>query len=46
LSTAIIIVLAVLAIYLGRQWLSARAEVSELLGQIARLKRRLARSGR
>jgi hypothetical protein len=45
LTTAIIIGLAVLAIYLGRLWLSARAEVSELSGQIARLKRRLARNG-
>jgi len=45
-STAIVIGLSATVLFLGMRWLSARAEVSELLAQIALLKRRLARSTR
>jgi len=46
MNMAIVIGLSAIVLYLGKRWLSARAEVSELLAQIALLKRRLARSAR
>jgi hypothetical protein len=45
-TTAIIIVLAAVAIYLGSRLVGARAEIAELLLQNARLKRRLDRGVR
>ena len=46
MNTAIIIVLSAVVLYLGRRWLGARAQVSELLAQNAVLKRRVARIAR
>jgi len=46
LNTAILIGLSAIVLYLGKRWLTARAEVSELMVQNALLKRRLARSAR
>ena len=46
MTTAIIIGLSAVALYLGKRLLGARAEVSELLLQNGRLKRRLDRGAR
>ncbi|MGB5133114.1 MAG: hypothetical protein WBO00_10885 [Steroidobacteraceae bacterium] len=46
MNTAIVIGLSATVLYLGKRWLGARAEVSELLVQNALLKRRIARSAR
>lgn len=46
MNTVILIGLSAIVLYLGRRWLTARAEVSDLLAQNALLKRRLARSAR
>jgi hypothetical protein len=46
LNTAIFIGLSTIVFYLGKRWLGARAEVSDLLVENALLKRRLARSAR
>jgi hypothetical protein len=46
MNTAIIIGLSAAVLYLGKRWLGARAEVSELVAQNALLKRRLARNVR
>jgi hypothetical protein len=45
MSTAVIAGLSAGALYLGKRWLDARAEVAELRTQVALLKRRLTRSG-
>jgi hypothetical protein len=46
LNIAILIGLSAVVLYLGKRWLTARAEVSDLLMENALLKRRLARSAR
>jgi hypothetical protein len=46
MTAAIIIGLSAVAFYLGRRLAGARAEISDLLQQNARLKRRLERSAR
>jgi hypothetical protein len=45
-TTALIIGLSAVALYLGRRLLGARAEIAELVLQNARLKRRLERGVR
>jgi hypothetical protein len=45
-TTAIIIVLSAVAIYLGKRLAGARAEIVDLLQQNDRLKRRLDRGAR
>ena len=45
MSTVVIASLAAGALFLGKRWLDARAEVAELRTQVALLKRRLTRSG-
>jgi len=40
-NTAIIIGLSAVVLYLGKRWIGARAEVSDLLAQNTILKRRL-----
>ena len=46
MTTAIIIGLSAVALYLGKRLSGARAEIAELLMQIGRLKRRLERGAR
>jgi hypothetical protein len=46
MTTAIIVGLSAVALYLGRRLVGARAEISELLMQNARLRRRLERGTR
>jgi ketopantoate reductase len=46
LTTAIIIGLSAVALYLGKRLLGARSEITELLLQNARLKRRFERGAR
>ena len=41
MNMAIIIGLSAVVLYLGKRWIGARAEVSDLLAQNAILKRRL-----
>jgi hypothetical protein len=43
-TTAIIIALSAVALYLGRRLIGAKAEIDDLLLQNARLKRRLERA--
>jgi len=46
MTVAIIIGLSAVALYLGKRWFGARAEVAELLLQNAQLRRRLERGAR
>ena len=46
MTTAIIIGLSAVALYLGKRLFGARAEIAELLMQNARLKRRIERGVR
>ena len=46
MTTAIIIGLSAVALYLGKRLVGARTEISELLLKIGRLRRRLERSAR
>lgn len=46
MTTAIIIVLSAVAIYLGKRLAGARAEIADLVQQNARLRRRLDRGAR
>jgi hypothetical protein len=46
MTTAIIVGLSAVALFLGRRLVGARAEIAELLSQNARLKRRLERGSR
>lgn len=46
MTMAIIIGLSVVALYLGKRLIGARAEITDLLVQISRLKRRLERGAR
>jgi len=45
-TTAIIVGLSAIALYLGKRWFGARAEVLELQAQLALLKRRIAKGVR
>ncbi len=46
MTTAIIVGLSVVALYLGKRLVGARAEITDLLTQNSRLKRRLERGAR
>lgn len=45
-TTAIIVGLSAVALYFGKRWIGARAEVSQLQAQVALLKRRIAKGAR
>ena len=46
MTVAIIVGLSAVAIYLGKRWFGAKAEVAELLVQNAKLKRRIEKGAR
>ena len=46
MTVAIIVGLSAVALYLGKRWFGAKAEVAELLVQNARLKRRIEKGAR
>ena len=46
MTVAIIVGLSAVAIYLGKRWFGAKAEVAELLVQKAKLRRRIEKGAR